>query len=41
MRTAFFSIARPVAGIGTHSFEGIERVETAEAAVDYVVSAIE
>jgi len=34
-------MGRPVAGIGTHSLGGIEHVETAEAAVDYVVSAIE
>ncbi|MFC6756800.1 MULTISPECIES: TIGR00725 family protein [Haloarcula] len=30
---------RPVAGIGTHSLEGIEHVESAEAAVEYVESA--
>ncbi|MBX0286873.1 TIGR00725 family protein [Haloarcula salinisoli] len=30
---------RPLAGIGAHSLEGIEHVETAEAAVDYVESA--
>ena len=34
-------MGRPVAGIGNHSFESIKHVETAEAAVDYVVSAIE
>jgi len=32
---------RPVAGIGTHSLEGIDHVESAEAAVDYVESAVE
>ncbi|MDS0282799.1 TIGR00725 family protein [Haloarcula onubensis] len=34
-------IDRPVAGIGTHSLEGIEHVETAEQAVDYVESAVQ
>lgn len=33
-------MGRPVAGIGTHSLEGIEHVGTAEAAVDYVESAV-
>jgi len=32
---------RPVAGIGTHSLEGIRHVEGADAAVDYVESAVE
>ena len=32
---------RPVAGIGTHSLEGIDHVETAEDAVDYVESAVQ
>ncbi|WP_277542292.1 TIGR00725 family protein [Haloarcula laminariae] len=32
---------RPVAGIGTHSLEGIEHVETADEAVDYVESAVQ
>ncbi|WP_262179312.1 TIGR00725 family protein [Haloarcula laminariae] len=32
---------RPVAGIGTHSLEGIEHVETADEAVDYVESALQ
>lgn len=31
---------RPVAGIGTHSLDGIEHVETAEEAVAYVESAV-
>lgn len=32
---------RPVAGIGTHSLEGIEHVDTAENAVEYVESAVQ
>ncbi len=34
-------VDRPVAGLGTHSLEGIEHVESAEAAVEYVESAVQ
>jgi len=34
-------IGRPVAGLGTHSLEGIEHVEAAKAAVNYVESAVQ
>ncbi|MFB6069745.1 MAG: TIGR00725 family protein [Halanaeroarchaeum sp.] len=33
-------LGRPVAGIGTHDVEGVEHVETATEAVDYVESAV-
>jgi uncharacterized protein (TIGR00725 family) len=32
---------RPIAGIGTHSLEGIKHVDTAEDAVEYVESAVQ
>jgi len=32
---------RPVAGLGTHSLEGINHVDSAEAAVDHVESAVQ
>jgi predicted Rossmann-fold nucleotide-binding protein len=32
---------RPVAGIDTHSLEGIEHVRSAEAAISYVESAVQ
>jgi len=32
---------RPVAGLGTHSLEGITHVDSAEAAVDHVESAVQ
>jgi len=32
---------RPVAGIGTHALEGINHVDTAEAAVEYVEAAVQ